>query len=70
MGSAGFPHDDRPGDRELASARVAPDRSAERHRGKLQAPAAPPDGHAGGKGGPGEIDLPGNGRGRVIDMER
>ena len=58
VGPAGFRHGNRPSDRQLASPRVAPDRSPERHRCKLQTPAAAPDRHAGGKGGTSEIDLP------------
>jgi hypothetical protein len=69
VGPAGFRHGDRPSNRELASPRVAPDRSAERHGGKLQTPAAPPNRHAGGEGGPSKIDLPRDGGGWVIDMD-
>ena len=47
--SADLRHGDGPSHRELASPRVQPDRSPERDCGKLQTPAAPPDGHAGGK---------------------
>jgi len=57
-------------DRQLAAARVAPDRSPERHHGKLQTPAATPDGYARAKGRTGEIDLPRDAGIRVIDMER
>ena len=51
MGPAGLRHGDRPSNRELASPRVAPDRSPECHGGELQTPAAPPDGHASGESG-------------------
>src|SRR6516225_9287697 len=67
---AGFRQSNRPSDRQLASSRIAPDKSPERHYGELQTRAAPPDGHAGGKGGPSEIDLPRDAGARVIDMER
>jgi hypothetical protein len=70
MGTACFRQCNRPRDRQLASARVAPDRSPERRHGKLQTPAAAPDRDAGGKGGTSEFDLPGNAGIRVIDMER
>src|SRR3954454_23500153 len=70
VGLAGFRHGNGASDRQLASARIAPDRSPERHHRKLQAPAAAPDRHARGKDGTSEVDLPCDARQRVIDMER
>ena len=67
MGPAGFRHGNRPSDRQLAAPRVAPDRSPERHHGKLQTPAAAPDRNAGDKGGTSEIDLPPDAGIRIID---
>src|SRR5678815_2188468 len=43
MGPADVRHGNRPSDRQFASPRVAPDRSPERYRCKLQTPAAAPD---------------------------
>ena len=69
VGPAGFRYGNSPSNRQLAAARVAPDRSPERHHGKLQTPAATPDGYPGGKDRTGEIDLARDAGMRVIDLE-
>ena len=61
---------DRPSDGKLAAPRVAPDRSPERYRRKLQTPAAAPDRNTGTEGGTGEFDLSRNGGHPIIDVER
>src|SRR5271169_149124 len=70
MGPSGFRHGNRPDNWELASPRVAPNRPSERHGRELQPPAAAPDRNAGGKGGTGEINLPGDEGRPIIDMKR
>ena len=70
MHPVGVGERDRPGNGKLAAPRVAPDRSPERYRRKLQAPAAAPDRNTGTEGGTGEFDLSRNGGRPIINVER